>query len=61
MLSHFGSLPCLTALAVAGASQAQTYPDGNVRIVVPYPAGGANRNDGTPSGGYQLVISLKTA
>jgi tripartite-type tricarboxylate transporter receptor subunit TctC len=31
---------CLAALAAAGASHAQTYPDGNVRVVVPYPAGG---------------------
>jgi tripartite-type tricarboxylate transporter receptor subunit TctC len=30
----------LAALAAAGASHAQTYPDGNVRVVVPYPAGG---------------------
>ena len=31
---------CLAALAAAGASHAQTYPEGNVRVVVPYPAGG---------------------
>jgi tripartite-type tricarboxylate transporter receptor subunit TctC len=31
---------CLAALAAAGASHAQIYPDGNVRVVVPYPAGG---------------------
>ena len=31
---------CLAALLAAGASHAQTYPDGNVRVVVPYPAGG---------------------
>jgi tripartite-type tricarboxylate transporter receptor subunit TctC len=30
----------LAVLAAAGASHAQTYPDGNVRVVVPYPAGG---------------------
>jgi tripartite-type tricarboxylate transporter receptor subunit TctC len=31
---------CLSAVLAAGASHAQSYPDGNVRIVVPYPAGG---------------------
>jgi len=31
---------CLAALLIAGAAQAQTYPAGNVRIVVPYPPGG---------------------
>jgi tripartite-type tricarboxylate transporter receptor subunit TctC len=31
---------CLGALAAAGASYGQTYPDGTVRVVVPYPAGG---------------------
>jgi tripartite-type tricarboxylate transporter receptor subunit TctC len=40
MLKTVGIAACLTVLAAAGASQAQTYPDGNVRIVVPYPAGG---------------------
>jgi tripartite-type tricarboxylate transporter receptor subunit TctC len=40
MLKTVGIAACLTVLAAAGASQPQTYPDGNVRIVVPYPAGG---------------------
>jgi tripartite-type tricarboxylate transporter receptor subunit TctC len=31
---------CLAAVVAAGASYAQTYPDGNVRVIVPYPAGG---------------------
>src|SRR5262245_8583704 len=31
---------CLAGLLIAGAAQAQTYPAGNVRIVVPYPPGG---------------------
>src|SRR5207248_2635624 len=31
---------CLAALVVADAVYAQTYPAGNVRIMVPYPAGG---------------------
>jgi tripartite-type tricarboxylate transporter receptor subunit TctC len=31
---------CLAALVVADAVHAQTYPAGNVRIMVPYPAGG---------------------
>jgi tripartite-type tricarboxylate transporter receptor subunit TctC len=40
MLSPLRIAACLAALAAASASHAQTYPDGNVRIVVPYPAGG---------------------
>src|SRR5262249_17437341 len=31
---------CIAALAIATAGHAQTYPSGNVRIVVPYPPGG---------------------
>jgi tripartite-type tricarboxylate transporter receptor subunit TctC len=31
---------CFAALLLAGASHAQPYPGGNVRIVVPYPPGG---------------------
>ena len=34
------AVACLAALVVTGASQAQTYPNGTVRIIVPYPAGG---------------------
>ena len=34
------AVACLAALVVASASHAQTYPSGNVRIVVPYPPGG---------------------
>ena len=34
------ALACLAALMVASAGHAQTYPSGNVRIVVPYPPGG---------------------
>jgi tripartite-type tricarboxylate transporter receptor subunit TctC len=34
------ALACLAALLVTSASDAQTYPSGNVRIVVPYPPGG---------------------
>ena len=40
MMSAVRAVACLTALVVAGASHAQTYPSGNVRIVVPYPPGG---------------------
>lgn len=40
MMSTFRAAVCLAALLVAGASHAQTYPSGNVRIVVPYPPGG---------------------
>jgi tripartite-type tricarboxylate transporter receptor subunit TctC len=40
MLSPLRIAACLAALAAASGSHAQTYPDGNVRIVVPYPAGG---------------------
>jgi tripartite-type tricarboxylate transporter receptor subunit TctC len=31
---------CLAALAAADAGHSQSYPDGNVRVVVAYPAGG---------------------
>ena len=31
---------CIAALLLAGASAAQTYPNGSVRVVVPYPPGG---------------------
>jgi tripartite-type tricarboxylate transporter receptor subunit TctC len=31
---------CFAALLFAGASSAQTYPNGSVRVVVPYPPGG---------------------
>jgi len=31
---------CLVTLLIAGPSHAQSYPSGNVRIVVPYPPGG---------------------
>ena len=31
---------CVAGLLAAGGSYAQTYPSGNVRVVVPYPAGG---------------------
>jgi tripartite-type tricarboxylate transporter receptor subunit TctC len=31
---------CLASLMTADAAQAQSYPTGNVRIMVPYPAGG---------------------
>jgi tripartite-type tricarboxylate transporter receptor subunit TctC len=40
MLRTLRIAACLAALAAAGASHAQTYPEGNVRVVVPYPAGG---------------------
>jgi tripartite-type tricarboxylate transporter receptor subunit TctC len=40
MLSALRAAACLAALVVAGASHAQTYPSGNVRVVVPYPPGG---------------------
>jgi tripartite-type tricarboxylate transporter receptor subunit TctC len=40
MMSAVRAVACLTALVVASASHAQTYPNGNVRIVVPYPPGG---------------------
>jgi tripartite-type tricarboxylate transporter receptor subunit TctC len=31
---------CIAALIIAGESGAQTYPNGSVRVVVPYPPGG---------------------
>jgi tripartite-type tricarboxylate transporter receptor subunit TctC len=31
---------CIAALLVAGEANAQTYPNGSVRVVVPYPPGG---------------------
>jgi tripartite-type tricarboxylate transporter receptor subunit TctC len=40
MLKPLRIAACLAAVVAAGASHAQTYPDGNVRVVVPYPAGG---------------------
>jgi len=40
MLKPLRIAACLAALAAASASYAQTYPDGTVRVVVPYPAGG---------------------
>src|SRR5262245_59088635 len=40
MLSALRAAACLAAFVVAGASHAQTYPSGNVRVVVPYPPGG---------------------
>src|ERR1700751_3543555 len=40
MLRTLRIAACLAALLAAGASHAQTYPEGNVRVVVPYPAGG---------------------
>src|SRR4029077_15132872 len=40
MLRTLRIAACLAALAAAGASHAQTYPEGNVRVVVPYPARG---------------------
>ncbi|HEY6992246.1 MAG TPA: tripartite tricarboxylate transporter substrate-binding protein [Xanthobacteraceae bacterium] len=40
MMNAVRAVACLAALVVAGASHAQTYPSGNVRIVVPYPPGG---------------------
>src|SRR6476469_4865091 len=40
MVSALRAVACLAALVLASASHAQTYPSGNVRIVVPYPPGG---------------------
>jgi tripartite-type tricarboxylate transporter receptor subunit TctC len=40
MLKRLRIAACVATLAAGGASHAQTYPDGNVRVVVPYPAGG---------------------
>src|SRR6187200_1872478 len=40
MLGALRAVACLAALVLASASHAQTYPSGNVRIVVPYPPGG---------------------
>ena len=40
MMSALRAAACLIALVVAGAGHAQTYPSGNVRVVVPYPPGG---------------------
>ncbi len=40
MVGAVRAVACLAALVLASASHAQTYPSGNVRIVVPYPPGG---------------------
>jgi hypothetical protein len=40
MMRALRAVACLAALVIASASHAQTYPSGNVRIVVPYPPGG---------------------
>ena len=40
MVGALRAVACLAALVLASASHAQTYPSGNVRIVVPYPPGG---------------------
>jgi tripartite-type tricarboxylate transporter receptor subunit TctC len=40
MMNVLRAAACLMALVVAGAGHAQTYPTGNVRVVVPYPPGG---------------------
>jgi tripartite-type tricarboxylate transporter receptor subunit TctC len=37
---RFVAAACLAALLLTGPGHAQTYPGANVRIVVPYPAGG---------------------
>ncbi|MGA7488473.1 MAG: tripartite tricarboxylate transporter substrate-binding protein [Xanthobacteraceae bacterium] len=39
-MSVLRAVACLAALLITGAGHAQTYPSGNVRIVVPYPPGG---------------------
>ena len=39
-MSAVRTAACLAALLLAGECWAQTYPSANVRIVVPYPAGG---------------------
>ena len=40
MVGALRAVACLAALVFASASHAQTYPSGNVRIIVPYPPGG---------------------
>jgi tripartite-type tricarboxylate transporter receptor subunit TctC len=40
MLAALRLAACLVTLLIAGPSHAQSYPSGNVRIVVPYPPGG---------------------
>jgi tripartite-type tricarboxylate transporter receptor subunit TctC len=40
MLKRLRIAACVATLAAGGASHAQTSPEGNVRVVVPYPAGG---------------------
>jgi tripartite-type tricarboxylate transporter receptor subunit TctC len=40
MLTAVRVAACLAVLASASQAHAQTYPNGNVKIVVPYPAGG---------------------
>ena len=37
MLAALRLAACLVTLLIAGPSHAQSYPSGNVRIVVPYP------------------------
>ena len=40
MLAALRLAACLVTLLIAGPGHAQSYPSGNVRIVVPYPPGG---------------------